>query len=296
MRTTTVHPLSVRAENDPASPARASGLLVPSACAASPLTRARFPGISLGADRRGDRFGRPPRSTRAHRRRANRPSPSRLRTSPLVPDICRFGVPRHPSPPPLPCRRPSDATPRRSTPRSSRPSARSRCSAATSPSRHPNPACSTLPYSPRRNTRRYPARRDHPRARALHPRGVRRAPVRCRRRRRFAQTAQTRRDVLVQSLRGVSVYRRTGRWEAHIWHDGKQRHLGTFGDAESAARAYDKGGDAFSRRRGDGRLELNFPRTEYDGDAELKGMLRADGEVFVRWLRASSKKRARDAA
>ena len=61
-----------------------------------------------------------------------------------------------------------------------------------------------------------------------------------------------------------------------------------------ARRAYDKA-DAFLGAA-DGRLELNFPRTEYDGDAELKGMLRADGEVFVRWLRASSKKRARDAA
>ena len=42
------------------------------------------------------------------------------------------------------------------------------------------------------------------------------------------------------NYRGVSCYKRTGRWEAHIWDSGRQKHLGSFGSSHDAARAYDK--------------------------------------------------------
>jgi hypothetical protein len=39
--------------------------------------------------------------------------------------------------------------------------------------------------------------------------------------------------------KGVTLYKRTGRWRGHITVDGTQRHLGYFATAEEAARAYD---------------------------------------------------------
>ncbi|CAM8980944.1 unnamed protein product [Rhodiola kirilowii] len=36
--------------------------------------------------------------------------------------------------------------------------------------------------------------------------------------------------------RGVTFYRRTGRWESHIWDCGKQVYLGGFDTAQAAAR------------------------------------------------------------
>merc|ERR1719456_1522002 len=50
------------------------------------------------------------------------------------------------------------------------------------------------------------------------------------------------------SFIGVSQYRRTGRWEAHIWDC-----------AEDAARAYDRAAIHF---RGDG-ADTNYPREQY---------------------------------
>lgn len=297
MRTTTIRPLGARAENDPASPPAASGLLVPSACAASPLTRACFPGISLGADRRGDRFGPPPRVRRAPidaertilRRRI--PAPS----APVLDRVRSAG----PAPPPAPdADSPRDATPRRSTPEELAAERALEMLRGDVTVEKPNPDGFDTPV--------VPAPIPAPTPRAVKPRARARPPpsggpathaVRVydgdgaspRRPKRGATSSYSR-------YRGVAVYRRTGRWEAHIWLDGKQRHLGTFGDAETAARAYDKAAIRFRGATGTGRLELNFPRTEYDGDAELRGMMRADREAFVRWLRASSKKRARDAA
>ena len=86
-------------------------------------------------------------------------------------------------------------------------------------------------------------------------------------------------------FRGVSEYKRTGRWEAHIWDRGKQIHLGSFRDAYTAAHAYDK---AAIRFRGLG-AELNFPVTSYEGDEELKEMIRAEREEFIAWLRQFGK-------
>lgn len=55
--------------------------------------------------------------------------------------------------------------------------------------------------------------------------------------------------------KGVNLYRRTGRWRAHITVAQRQRHLGYFATAEEAARAYDSAAlaawGAFAR--------LNFP-------------------------------------
>ena len=47
-------------------------------------------------------------------------------------------------------------------------------------------------------------------------------------------------------FRGVTRYRRTGRWEAHIWANSRQIHLGSFEMPADAARAFDR---AFIRFR-----------------------------------------------
>ena len=65
--------------------------------------------------------------------------------------------------------------------------------------------------------------------------------------------------------RGVTMYKRTGRWEAHIWADGKQIHLGSFSGPEEAARAYDRACIAF---RG-GKATTNFKAEDYEEDELL---------------------------
>ena len=77
---------------------------------------------------------------------------------------------------------------------------------------------------------------------------------------------------------GVSQYRRTGRWEAHIWDcaksrktpgaKGRQLHLGSFDCAEDAARAYDRAAIHF---RGDG-ADTNYPREQYTQDPVLSAL------------------------
>ncbi|WOL04654.1 hypothetical protein Cni_G13376 [Canna indica] len=82
--------------------------------------------------------------------------------------------------------------------------------------------------------------------------------------------------------RGVTFYRRTGRWESHIWDCGKQVYLGGFDTAHAAARAYDRAAIKF---RGVG-ADINFSLSDYDDD--LKQMKHLSKEEFVHILRRQS--------
>ncbi|XP_064937906.1 APETALA2-like protein 2 isoform X1 [Musa acuminata AAA Group] len=82
--------------------------------------------------------------------------------------------------------------------------------------------------------------------------------------------------------RGVTFYRRTGRWESHIWDCGKQVYLGGFDTAHAAARAYDRAAIKF---RGLG-ADINFSLSDYDED--LKQMRNLSKEEFVHILRRQS--------
>ncbi|KAG6432881.1 hypothetical protein SASPL_104471 [Salvia splendens] len=79
--------------------------------------------------------------------------------------------------------------------------------------------------------------------------------------------------------RGVTFYRRTGRWESHIWDCGKQVYLGGFDTALSAARAYDKAAIKFRGVEAD----INFSLTEYDQD--IKQTKNMSKQEFVHTLR-----------
>ena len=93
-------------------------------------------------------------------------------------------------------------------------------------------------------------------------------------------------------FRGVALYKRTGRWEAHIWARGKQRHLGSFPDALGAARAHDRAALRFREAK---KRELNFPAEEYEADAAFVDANETlEDDAFVAWLRAQGK-RATDA-
>jgi len=86
--------------------------------------------------------------------------------------------------------------------------------------------------------------------------------------------------------RGVTFYRRTQRWEAHVWRSGKQVYLGGFRDEEAAARVYDK---AVMKLRGS-EADTNFDPAEY---VEEMKELKADEcspEEFILKLRKESKK------
>ncbi|CAK8576132.1 unnamed protein product [Lathyrus sativus] len=82
--------------------------------------------------------------------------------------------------------------------------------------------------------------------------------------------------------RGVTFYRRTGRWESHIWDCGKQVYLGGFDTAHAAARAYDRAAIKF---RGVG-ADINFSLNDYDDD--LKQTKNLSKEEFVHILRRQS--------
>jgi len=111
------------------------------------------------------------------------------------------------------------------------------------------------------------------------------------------------------SFIGVSQYRRTGRWEAHIWDTknkstpgakGRQLHLGSFDCAEDAARAYDRAAIHFRGKNAD----TNFPREQYTHDPVLNALKDLSKEQFVVRLRGvaqhhkiqSQKKKERKAA
>ncbi|TYH38056.1 hypothetical protein ES332_D12G084000v1 [Gossypium tomentosum] len=82
--------------------------------------------------------------------------------------------------------------------------------------------------------------------------------------------------------RGVTFYRRTGRWESHIWDCGKQVYLGGFDTAHAAARAYDRAAIKFRGLEAD----INFSIQDYEED--LKQMSNLTKEEFVHVLRRQS--------
>ncbi|KAA8549515.1 hypothetical protein F0562_001199 [Nyssa sinensis] len=82
--------------------------------------------------------------------------------------------------------------------------------------------------------------------------------------------------------RGVTFYRRTGRWESHIWDCGKQVYLGGFDTAHAAARAYDRAAIKFRGVDAD----INFNLNDYEED--LKQMKNLTKEEFVHILRRQS--------
>ncbi|GAB4836500.1 hypothetical protein Ancab_001412 [Ancistrocladus abbreviatus] len=82
--------------------------------------------------------------------------------------------------------------------------------------------------------------------------------------------------------RGVTFYRRTGRWESHIWDCGKQVYLGGFDTAHAAARAYDRAAIKFRGVDAD----INFNISDYGED--MKQMKNLTKEEFVHILRRQS--------
>ncbi|KAL7127349.1 hypothetical protein ABFS83_14G247900 [Erythranthe nasuta] len=82
--------------------------------------------------------------------------------------------------------------------------------------------------------------------------------------------------------RGVTFYRRTGRWESHIWDCGKQVYLGGFDTALAAARAYDRAAVKFRGVDAD----INFNLNDYDDD--MKQCKNMSKEEFVHILRRQS--------
>ncbi|KAG7538634.1 AP2/ERF domain [Arabidopsis suecica] len=82
--------------------------------------------------------------------------------------------------------------------------------------------------------------------------------------------------------RGVTFYRRTGRWESHIWDCGKQVYLGGFDTAHAAARAYDRAAVKFRGLEAD----INFIISDYEED--LKQMANLSKEEVVQVLRRQS--------
>ncbi|KAG9152667.1 hypothetical protein Leryth_020877 [Lithospermum erythrorhizon] len=84
------------------------------------------------------------------------------------------------------------------------------------------------------------------------------------------------------NYRGVTFYRRTGRWESHIWDCGKQIYLGGYDTAHAAARGYDRAAIKFRGVEAD----INFTLEDYEDD--LKQMSNHTKEEFVHLLRRRS--------
>ncbi|XP_009626646.1 AP2-like ethylene-responsive transcription factor TOE3 isoform X7 [Nicotiana tomentosiformis] len=83
--------------------------------------------------------------------------------------------------------------------------------------------------------------------------------------------------------RGVTFYRRTGRWESHIWDCGKQVYLGGFDTAHAAARAYDRAAIKFRGVEAD----INFNLEDYEDNLKQQ-MKNLTKEEFVHVLRRQS--------
>lgn len=98
---------------------------------------------------------------------------------------------------------------------------------------------------------------------------------------------------------GVTQYKRTGRWEAHIWLPGQkgikgqQLHLGSFPNAEAAALAYDR---AATRLKIGAADSINLHNKDYTRDEFLNKTGHLDHQAFISELRklgqAESTKRA----
>ncbi|XP_056851599.1 ethylene-responsive transcription factor RAP2-7-like isoform X2 [Raphanus sativus] len=99
-----------------------------------------------------------------------------------------------------------------------------------------------------------------------------------------AQVRKSRRGPRSRSsqYRGVTFYRRTGRWESHIWDCGKQVYLGGFDTAHAAARAYDRAAIKFRGVDAD----INFTVGDYEED--MKQVENLSKEEFVHILRRQS--------
>ncbi|KAK9062999.1 hypothetical protein SSX86_016869 [Deinandra increscens subsp. villosa] len=87
--------------------------------------------------------------------------------------------------------------------------------------------------------------------------------------------------------RGVTFYRRTGRWESHIWDCGKQIYLGGFDTSYAAARAYDQAAIKFRGAEAD----INFDLSDYEEDMiQMKGLPK---EEFIHILRRQNNRFSR---
>nr|WAK85957.1 transcription factor AP17 [Nothapodytes nimmoniana] len=101
------------------------------------------------------------------------------------------------------------------------------------------------------------------------------------------QVKKSRRGTRSQSsqYRGVTFYRRTGRWESYIWDCGKQVYLGAFDTAHAAARAYDRAAIKFRGVEAD----INFSIDDYEEDRkQWKNLTKEEFIYTLRCQRAGS--------